>query len=314
MTGSPPSSAARSGWLGQALQPVLGRFGELLGISLFINILALAVPVFVLQVYDRVVLYAGMSTLQGLTIGVVMAVAFDFVLRQARARVLQRVSLRIDADLGQRLFAKLSRLPMRTLERQSAAGWEALHGDTETLRNTMGGPPLVLALDLPFALLFVAVIALIALPTLPVIAIAIACFTALGVFSARRVSQASRAEAEGAVARNALLTELVAGRATCKALDMGTSLQRRLEDRHANAIEGALRRGVVADGFANLSHGLAMLTTVGMTVVGALAILAQEMTIGSLIAANMLASRITGPCSQLVPSWRAWTDTRRPRR
>ena len=302
-------AAVRRGWLGQVLQPVFGRFGELLGISLFINILALAVPVFVLQVYDRVVLYAGMSTLQGLTLGVVMAVAFDFVLRQSRARVLQRVSLRVDADVGHRLFTKLSRLPMRALERQSAAGWEALHRDAETLRNTLGGPPMLLTLDLPFALLFVGVIALIALPTLPVIGIAIACFMALGVFSARRVSHVSRAEVEGAVARNALLTEMIAGRTTCKALDMGASLQRRLEDRHAHAIEGALRRGMVADGFANLSHSLAMLTTVGMTVVGALAILAQEMTIGSLIAANMLASRITGPCSQLVPSWRAWTNT-----
>ena len=305
-----PAAAAQHGWLRQVLQPAFGRFGELLGISLFVNVLALAVPVFVLQVYDRVVLYAGMSTLQGLTIGVVMAVAFDFVLRQSRARVLQRVALRLDADIGRRLFGKLSRLPLRALERQSAAGWDTLYRDTETLRNTLGGPPMLQALDLPFVLLFVGAIAVIAAPTLPVIATAIAGFVALGVFSARRVSRASRIEADGAVARNALLTEAIAGRTTLKALDMGASLQRRLEDRHAHAIEGALHRGVTADSFANIGHGLAMLTTVGMTVVGALAILAQEMTIGSLIAANMLASRITGPCSQLVPSWRAWTNTR----
>ena len=305
------AAAAPYRWLGSILEPAAWRFGELLGASLFINLLALAVPVFVLQVYDRVVVFAGMSTLQGLTIGVMAAIAFDFVLRQARARILQRVALRLDADLGRRLFGKLSRLPLRTLERQSAAAWSTLQRDTEALRNTLGGPPILLALDLPFVLVFVGAIALIATPTLPVIATAIVAFAALGVYSSKRVFRASQTEADGTVARNTLLTEMIAARATLKAVGMGPTLQQRIEDRHADAIEGSLRRGTVTDGFANLAHGLALFTTVGMTVVGALAILAQEMTIGALIAANMLASRVTGPCGQLVPGWRAWTNAGR---
>ena len=305
------TAAAPYRWLGSILEPATWRFGELLGASLFINFLALAVPVFVLQVYDRVVVFAGMSTLQGLTIGVLVAIAFDFVLRQSRARILQRVALRLDADLGRRLFGKLSRLPLRTLERQSAAAWSTLQRDTEALRNTLGGPPMLLALDLPFVLVFVAAIALVATPTLPVIAVSIMAFATLGIYSSKRVFRASRTEADAAIARNTLLTEMIAARATLKAVGMGAALQQRIEDCHADAIEGSLRRGAVTDGFANLAHGLALFTTVGMTVVGALAILAQEMTIGALIAANMLASRVTGPCGQLAPSWRAWTNARR---
>ena len=300
-------------WLWPLLKPLRSRLGELAGVSLLINLLALAVPIFVLQVYDRVVFFAGMSTLQGLTIGVVIALVFDFILRQARARVLQRVALALDAEVGRRLFSKLSRLPLRDLECQTAGAWQTLRRDIDGIRNVLGGPPLLHTLDLPFAIVFVFVIAVIAAPTLPVLAVAIVAFVALGVASSSLVSRASRAEADHATARDSLLTEMIAGRTTLKALDMGARLQRVLEDRHAAAIEVSLRRGVVTDSFANLGMTLAMLTTVGMTVAGALAILAQEMTIGTLIAANMLANRITTPFNQLVPNWRAWTNFRRAR-
>ena len=248
-----------------------------------------------------------MSTLQALTVGVAVAVAFDFVLRQARARVLQRAALRLDAELGRRLFGKLSSLPLRTLEGQTAAAWQTLRRDTEAVRNALGGPPLLQGIDLPFALVFVAVIAVIAAPTLPVIGVAVLAFTLLGVASSRLVSRRAAAEAGHAIERDSLFTEMIADRTTLKALDIGRRLQPALEDRHAAAIEASLRRGAVTDGFANAGVAMAMLTTVGMTVAGALAILAQEMTIGSLIAANMLANRVTTPFNQLVPSWRAWT-------
>ncbi len=306
--------ASRGDWLWQTLRPLTGRFAELAAVSLFVNLLALAVPVFVLQVYDRVVFFAGLSTLQGLVLGVVVAIVFDFVLRQARARILQRAALGIDAALGRRLFSKLSSLPLKALERQSAAQWQTLRRDVEFIRNALGGPPLLLGIDLPFVAIFVAVIAVIATPVLWVLGIAIPAFLLLGLVSSRQLARANREEFDSAIGRDALLTEMVAGRTTLKALDMGRHLQRDLEDRHAAAIETSLRRGTLTDGFTHLGLALVLLTTVGMTAVGALAILDQQMTIGSLIAANMLANRITMPLNQLVPSWRAWTGFAQARR
>jgi len=305
--------ARRGDWLWRTVRPLAARFRELAAVSLFVNVLAFAVPVFVLQIYDRVVLFAGMSTLQGLVLGVSIAIAFDFVLRQARARVLQRVALRIDIELGRRLFSKLSNLPLNTLENQSAAQWQSLHQDINLIRNFLGGPPLVLVIDLPFILLFLAVIAFIATPVLWVLGIAVPAFLFLGVFSSQRLVRANRLEIDSALARNALLTEMVAGRTTLKALDMGRHLQRDLEGLHAAAIETSLRRGALTDGFSHLGLSLSLLTTVGMTTVGALAILEQQMTIGSLIAANMLANRVTMPLNQLIPNWRTWTNFRQAR-
>ena len=139
-------------WLGPLLAPLRPAFREVVSMSLFINILALALPIFILQVYDRVVFYQGLATLEALIAGV--AIAFDFILRQARARLLQRAAVRIDARLGEALFDKLISLPLRVLESRPTSYWQVLFRDVDTVRNTYCGSTAVLAADLPFVALF----------------------------------------------------------------------------------------------------------------------------------------------------------------
>lgn len=128
----PPQPRA---WLKAILKPLRGRFREVFFLSLFVNLLALAVPIFVQQVYNRVIYYHGISTLVALLVGIAIAVGFDLVLRQARARMMQRVALRIDIELGQRIYDKLAALPLNTLESRPAGFWQALYRDAELVRN-----------------------------------------------------------------------------------------------------------------------------------------------------------------------------------
>ena len=104
---SDPSSRA---WLKPFMEPLKPVFREVLAMSLFVNLLALAVPVFTLQVYDRVIASAGISTLWGLAIGMIFVIIFDYILRMARSRIMQSVALRVDVLVGQRLFDKLMAL------------------------------------------------------------------------------------------------------------------------------------------------------------------------------------------------------------
>ncbi len=138
--------------------------------------MALAVPVFVLQVYDRVVAKAGLTTLQGLAAGVAVVIIFDFLLRQTRSRVVQRASLRFDLHFGKLLFEKLNRLPLRVLESRPAAYWQGLFRDSDTVRNAVAGPPVIMLVDLPFAVLFLGIIYIIAEPLVWVIIAAAAIF------------------------------------------------------------------------------------------------------------------------------------------
>ena len=294
-------------WFSEILAPLRPHLREMVLFSAFINVLALAVPVFVLQVYDRVVFFAGLSTLQALVIGVAVAVLFDFILRQSRSRLLQRIALRIDALLGRKLFEKLSALPLQTIERQTAADWQVYQRDVEAIRNVRGGPTAALAVDVPFAALFLVVIAVIATPLLWALAVIVPIFLLLAGLSSFNVSAANRKEQSAVIDRDSLTAELVAGRTTLKALNLVDTVRSRWEDRHSDTIEKGIQRGRKVDTFGNLGISLALLTTVSLTTVGAIAILEQQLTVGALIAANMLANRITQPLNQLVGQWRLWS-------
>lgn len=291
-------------WLRPILKPIWPQYRTLVHYSFFVNLLALATPVFVLQVYDRVVFHAGLSTLQGLAIGMVIVIFFDFLLRQARSKLMQRVSVHVDATLGRILFAKLTALPLRILESRPAPFWQAIFRDIDHVRNMLGGPNAVLVVDIPFVGLFIALIFLIAAPVVWVMLLALAVFVILAWWSSSSVQSASREERDAGQVRDALVAELVSARTTVKALAIDETLRPVWENRHAQGIETALQRGIRTDMFANLGMGLTISTTVVMTVVGALAILDQLMTIGSLIAANMLSARIIAPLNQLVMAWR----------
>lgn len=88
--------AKRREWLKSVRRKIRPLFFELAVYSLFVNLLALVIPLFVLQVYNRVVAFGNITTLQGLVIGVVLALVFDLILRQIRSRLLQKAALRID--------------------------------------------------------------------------------------------------------------------------------------------------------------------------------------------------------------------------
>lgn len=297
-------------WLWPILRPLWPQLRNLLSYSLFINLLALTTPIFVLQVYDRVVFHAGLTTLQGLSLGMAAVIAFDFMLRQARSRLMQKISLRIDVELGRRLFDKLARLPLRTLESRSAGFWQGLFRDLEQVRNIFGGPTAVLLIDIPFVILFIGLIALIAAPLLIVLAGVTGAFLINAWWSSYAVRKATVNEQGASYGRDSLVAELVAGRATVKALALSETVRPLWEERHANVIARSLERGSLNDGFGNAGMSLTVVTTILMTVVGALAILDHQMTIGSLIAANMLSARVVSPLNQLVGAWRGFAAYR----
>ncbi len=293
-------------WLRTFLEPLKPLYKEALAASLFVNILALAAPIFVLQVYDRVVFHAGISTLQGLTFGMVLVVVFDFVLRQARSRILQRTALRIDIDVGRRLFTKIMALPLRTLEQRPANHWHALFRDMENVRNTLSGPTAVLAMDLPFAVLFLGIVFVFAWPVAWVLVIVFAAFVALAWHSGRVVSSAAENEKHQHNLRDGLMGEIVAGRTTIKATALTGRMAEIWEGKQADTIAQSLSRGQKADFYIAWGQSLTVIATVAMTSVGAVAIMNQQLTIGALIAANMLGGRLLGPFNQLVGAWRGF--------
>ena len=279
-------------------------------LSIFVNLLALAVPLFTMQVYDRVVFHAGEATFLGLLIGVAVALVFDLVLRQARARILQRVAVRADVKVGRMLVEKFLSLPLVSLETRTAAYWHALFHDLETVRNTMSGSVALTVCDLPFALAFLALIFLIAPPIAELLMGIVVAFLIVAVRSACVTNARHKTEKESGLSRDCLINEIVAGRATVKALALDAAIRPMWEARHAECIERAIARGGAADAYANFGTTLMLVGTVTMTACGTKAILDQQLTIGGLIAASMLSGRVLGIMNQLVANWRVYAAYR----
>lgn len=291
-------------WIWAVVQPLLPNFGEVIALSLLVNLLALAVPVFVMQVYDRVIFHNGLNTLAALVLGMAVVLAFDFVLRQARARILQTVALRLDVEVGRALFGQLVSLPLSFVEHKPAAYWHALFRDVDILRNALSGASMIALCDVGFFFVFISLVFIIAPPVAWILVAVIPLFAFLAWRSNDVVARAGERERRLVANRDTLVGEIVAGRTTVKALALEEALQPLWEDRHAAALSESIRRGAAADQYAAIGASLSIVTSVAMTATGALAVLDQQLTIGALIAANMLSGRLLAPITQIGVNWR----------
>jgi ATP-binding cassette subfamily C protein LapB len=295
-------------WLKPFVKSLMPTFREVVLMSAFINLVALATPVFSMQVFDRVVFHKGISTLWGLVIGMIAVIIFDLVLKLARSRVMQTVALRVDVLVGRQLFDKLMSLPLSELESKPAGHWQGLFRDVDTVRNTLSGGSAVLITDLPFVLMFLFLIIIIAPPVAPVLLVILPLFMFVAWKSGNVMASANQEERQSSISRDQLIAEMIQGRTTIKALALDQAMRPHWEQSHADNIEKSAVRGAKTDFYSNLGGSLTMCTTLLMTTVGALAIVNQEMTMGSLIAANMLSGRLLGPLNQLVNQWRTFNS------
>lgn len=302
------SASTTRAWLRPFLSPLKPIFREVLAMSFFVNLLALAVPVFTLQVYDRVVGSGGIATLVGLVVGMFFVMIFDYILRQARSRIMQTVALRVDVLVGKQLFDKLMGVPLRLLESKPANHWQSLFRDVDIVRNTLSGASALLVVDLPFAVLFLGLIIIIATPIAGVLVFVLPLFLIVAWKSGNVMAAANQAERATTQSRDSLIAEMIQGRTTIKALALDQSMRPMWAEKHAENIEQSIMRGARTDAYSNLGGSLTMFTTVLMTSVGAYFIVNQEMTMGSLIAANMLSGRLLAPLNQLVGQWRTFNS------
>jgi len=289
----------------QELRPV---FFKLLLISFFINLLALAAPIFVLQVYDRVVFHAGVTTLQGLVIGMVLVLIFDAILKVTRVTSFQLISARNELKLTERIFKQLFALPLIRMEEQPLWYWQSLFQDANLVRNVLGGATAALVIDLPFALLFMLITFVIAPPVAWLFVIALIFFIVLAVFSQQTMQRKTKDERPFVQQRENMMADILTARETVKMFDLGSYWLQKQNDLQVKTVTAAMARGRSTDYFRIFSQSSSLLFTVTLTSVGALAILEQEMTIGALIAVNMLGSRLISPFIQLVEHWRSFAQ------
>ncbi|HEY1059045.1 MAG TPA: ATP-binding cassette domain-containing protein [Limnobacter sp.] len=287
--------------------PMLKRAALL---SVFVNLVALFPAVFSLQVYDRVIYRGGLNTLVALLIGMAILMAADLILRSFRARVLRVAAVKIDGQIASDLMNKILAIPLRQLEAKSTAAWYALFKDVDTVRVVWSGAVAMTILDLPFAILALGLIATIALPILPVVLTGLACLASLawyssGEFRKRRVEEFARARR-----RDEVLAEVCRGREAIKSLVQDDSAKRAWVSSYNSWVQESFSKNGELEDQRELSTTIMLCVNVAITAVGAFSVINQWMTVGGLIASNMLASKAIGPLAALSGHWRSIAHAR----
>ena len=302
--------ARKFGWLRAIIFSSKAQLRGVILVSFFVNLLALSVPVFVMQVYDRVIFHGGLNTLYGLIAGIIFVLIFEYVMRQGRSRIFQAFAVKLDVVIGRKLYDKVMNLPLLTLESRPTAYWHLLFRDLEIIRNGLSGPSAALAIDLPFAVIFFFIVCVIASPIAWVLLAVMPLFMVLAWRSGISMDSVAMLEHDVIISRDDFMGELLSARETVKSSALQKSLKPVWEARHGDLIYRSRERGQVADTHQTLAHVMMVSSTVAVTTIGALAILDQKMTIGALIAANMLGARMIIPMTQLVSQWRIFSQLR----
>ena len=297
-------------WFLGAVHKYRGLLSEVLLASFFIQLFALISPLFFQVVIDKVLVHRSMGTLDVLVVGLVAIALFETMLGILRTYLFSHTTNRIDVELGARLFRHLLALPIAYFQARRVGNSVARVRELENIRNFLTSSALTLVIDLFFTVVFVAVMFLysplltwIVLGSLPLYIAISAASTPL---FRRRLDEKFRRGAEN----QAFLVECVAGAETLKAMAVEPQMQRRWEEQLAGYVASSFRvlaLGNVASQTVQFVNKIAM---AGILYFGAKLVIEGELTVGELVAFNLLAGRVSQPVLRLAQIWQDFHQAR----
>ena len=272
-------------------------YRDIMVAALVVNIFALAMPMFTMNVYDRVVPNRSVETLWVMSIGVAIIVIGDLILRTMRGYFLDWASTRIDVKLSARIMEQVlgTRLELRS---NSVGSLASNLRSFESVRDFITSATITTLIDVPFGLVFIAVMAWISFPmVIPVILGSIAML--VYAFSVQtKMHELSETMYRAGALRNATLIESLVGLETVKALGIEGHMQRKWEHSASYLTEVGSKLKLLSQSISNGSNAIQQMTTVALVLLGVYLVTSGDLTMGGLIASTMLASRAMAPISQ----------------
>ncbi len=265
--------------------------------AFLVNIFALAMPLFTMNVYDRVVPNRSIETLWVMAIGVTIIVVGDLILRSMRGYFLDWASARIDIKLSSRIMQQV--LGLRMEQKPNSVGSFASNlRSFESVRDFITSATVTTIIDIPFGLIFIFVMAWISWPmVIPVILGAILML--IYAFSVQTKMHAlSESMYRAGALRNATLIESLVGLETVKALGIEGNMQRKWEHSASFLTEVGSKLRLLSQSINNGSTAIQQVTSVALVLLGVYLVINGFLTMGGLIACTMLSSRALAPISQ----------------
>jgi len=287
--------------------PTLWRYRRplfhVLAASLLIQIFALTTPLFFQVIVDKVLAHRGYQTLLVLIIGLVVIGLFDVVLQYLRTYVLSHTTNRIDVELGQRLFAHLLRLPMSYFETRPAGQTVARMRELETIRTFLTGQGLFSAIDLLFTVVFFAVmfayswrLTLIVLASIPI-------FALIGAAARPSLRELVNEKFNRGAVSQQFLVETVVGAGTIKSAAVEPLMRAQWEEKLAAYVRTGFTATMLGTGGQLAIQYVSKLATAALLLFGAMEVMDGRLSVGALVAFNMIASQAVQPILRLSQIW-----------
>lgn len=297
-------------WFLGAMHKYRGLLSEVLVVSFFLQLFALVSPLFFQVVIDKVLVHRSMSTLDVLAVGLVAIALFETILGVLRTYLFSHTTNRIDVELGARLFRHLLALPISYFQTRRVGDSVARVRELENIRNFLTSSGLTLIIDLLFTVVFIAVLFFysplltwIVLASLPIYVGISALATPL---FQKRLDEKFQRGAEN----QAFLVESVAGIETLKAMAVEPQMQRRWEEQLAGYVAASFRVISLGNVASQSVQFVSKLVTAAILYIGAKLVIGGELTVGELVAFNLLSSRVSAPILRLAQTWQDFHQAR----
>ena len=286
-------------WFWGALLEQAPLYRDVLGAALLINVFALVMPIFSMNVYDRVVPNNATETLWMLALGVLLVVGMDFMMRLLRGHFIDLASARIDVKLSALIMERV--LGMRLEAKPASVGSFASNlRSFESVRDFIASATVTALIDFPFALIFLLVILWISWPLvlIPIVGLIVGVIYAYVV--QHKMHELSETTYRAAALRNAALVESLTALETIKTQGAEGVVQNKWERTSAFLSRTNAQMRLLSASATNGAATIAQVVSVALIVAGVYLIHERLLTMGGLIAVNMLGGRAIAPLGQAV--------------
>ena len=277
--------------------------GEVLVASFFVQLFALLTPLFTQVVIDKVLVHKGFTTLHVLAVGMITMAVFDAVLGGLRTYLFSHTTNRIDVGLGAQLFRHILALPLSYFEARRVGDTVARVRELEQIRQFLTSNSVTVVLDSFFISVFLAVMWFYS----PILTVVVMASLPVYALLSIAITPAIRARLHEKFNRGAenqsFLVEAVSGIQTVKAMAVEPPLLRKWEEQLAGYVRASFRATSLITIAGQIAGGVQKITTVAVLWVVAYRVIDGDLSIGQLIAFNMLSAQVTGPLLRLVNLW-----------
>jgi ATP-binding cassette, subfamily B, bacterial HlyB/CyaB len=297
-------------WFLGAIRKYRYLLTEVLVASFFLQLFALVSPLFFQVVIDKVLVHRGLSTLDVLVIGLLVISIFETVLGILRTYVFAHTTNRIDVELGARLFNHLLALPLAYFQARRVGDSVARVRELENIRNFLTSSALTLVIDLLFTFVFLAVMFLYSPLLTWVVLGSFPFYVALSMGVTPLFRQRLAEKFQRSAENQAFLVESVTGIETLKAMAVEPQMQRRWEEQLAGYVSTSFRVLSLGNTASQVVQLISKVVTAGLLYFGARLVIDGGLSVGELVAFNILAGRVNAPVLRLAQIWQDFHQAR----